>query len=117
MAGKKGFTLKEQVPEFSSPLRMAALFVILIFSILAILTSFWLLDRIHMYGSLNTQLFVAAWLSIALYYSMQHLIYRVRAKCEETGVMPWWRLPGNFTLIFAPWYACLIHPLADKTIW
>lgn len=112
MAQKKGFdALKEKVPELRTPWRMAASFVILILSTLAFITLFWRLDRLLTYGPLVSQLIVAAWLSVAQYYSMRHLVYRIRVKCKETGTLPRWVLPAEFALIFAPWYACLIHPL------
>lgn len=109
---KKGFdVLKEKVPEFNNPWRMAALYVILILSLLAFIAFFWRLDRLLTYGALVSQLTVAAWLSVAQYYSMRHLVHRIRVKCKETSILPGWVLPAEFALIFAPWYACLIHPL------
>ena len=108
MTEKTGFdVLKEKVPEFRNPWRMAALCVILILSTIALITLFWRLDRSLTHGAPVSQLIVAAW----LYYSMRHLVYKIRVKCKETGVLPGWVLPAEFALIVAPWYACLIHPL------
>jgi len=112
MIEKKDFDLlKEKVQEFRNAWRMRALFVALILGLLAFIGLFWWLDHLLTYGALVSQLIVAAWLSLAQYYSMRYLVYEIRAKCREDGVLPAWVLPAEFALIFAPWWACLIHPL------
>lgn len=62
------------------------------------------------YGALFSQLIVAAWLSVSQYYSLRNLIF-IRVKCKKNSILQGWVLPAKFSLIFAPWYDCLIHPL------
>jgi protein-S-isoprenylcysteine O-methyltransferase Ste14 len=103
--------LKERVPELGSRSRMAALYLMLMFGAASFIALFVAIDRLVAYGAVVSQLMVASWVSLAQYYSMRYLVYQIRRKCREDGVLPGWVLPAEFALILAPWWACLIHPL------
>lgn len=79
IARKNGFDLlKEKVLEFRNPRRIAALYIILSLSLLAIIALFWWVDCLRIYdGTMISQLIVAAWLSVAQYYSMRHLVFKI----------------------------------------
>jgi len=78
IAREKGFDLlKEKVLEFKNPRRIAILYIILSLSLLAFIALIRWIDCLRLFGAMISQLIVAAWLSVAQYYSMRHLVFKI----------------------------------------
>ena len=109
MAQKKGFDLlKEKVPEFSSPLKMAGIVAIGLLIFLGIITFFWWFDGLVWYGALISQLIVALVCSAFSYGHMKNAEkYR-----KKYGKLAYRYLFFRFIiLMLVTGNACVFHPL------
>ncbi|MFB0503592.1 MAG: methyltransferase, partial [Candidatus Bathyarchaeia archaeon] len=109
MAQEKGFDLlKEKVPEFRSPLKMAGIVAIGLLVFLGIMTFFWWFDGLVWYGALISQLILALVCSAFSYGHMKNAEkYR-----KKYGKLAYRYLFFRFIiLMLVTGNACIFHPL------
>ena len=109
MAQKKGFDLlKEKVPEFRSPLKIAGIVAIGLLIFLGIMTFFWWFDGLVWYGAWISQLIVALVCSAFSYGHMKNAEkYR-----KKYGKLAYRYLFFRFIiLMLVTGNACVFHPL------
>lgn len=109
MTQKKGYELlKEKIPEFRSPWKSTAIFIIWFLLFLACIVFFLFFDRLAWYGALISQLIVALVCSAFAYGHMKN----AKRYREKYGELAYRYFFFRFIMpIFATWYACIFHPL------
>lgn len=109
MAQKKSYELlKEKVPDFRSPWKSTAIFIVWFLLFLSCIVFFLWFDALVWYGALISQLIVALVCSGFAYAHMKN-IKRYR---EKYGELAYRYFFFHFIMpIFATRYACMFHPL------
>jgi len=109
MAQKKGYELlKEKVPEFRSPWKSTAIFIVWFLLFLVCILFFLWVDGLVWSGALISQLIVALMCSAFAYGHIKNAgRYR-----EKYGELAYRYFFFHFIMpIFATWFACMFHPL------
>jgi len=108
MAQKKGYELlKEKVPEFRSPWKSTAIFIIWFLLFLVCIGFFIWFNGLVWYGALISQ-FVALVCSAFAYDHMKN----AKRYREKYGELAYRYFFFHFIMpIFATWFACIFHPL------
>lgn len=109
MTQKTGFDLlKEKVPEFRNPLKMAVVVAVGLLIFLGIMTFFWWLDGLVRYGALISQLIVALIFSA---FSYGHIKFAGKYR-EKYGRLAYRYFFFHFVMpMLVIGNACLFHPL------
>jgi len=109
MTQKKGYELlKEKVPEFRSPWKSTAIFIIWFLLFLVCIVFFLLFDGLVWYGALISQLVVAL---VCSAFACGHIKNAKRYR-ERYRELAYRYFLFHFIMpIFATWYACTLHPL------